>query len=116
MNAAIRVLTFVFAFAAAASASVPRRAPAWTRERPRFFEREGRRFASAVGRARDVENRALARVDAEDRARADLLKLMVRSGAPENELSGPLPGARMTDSYASRNGEVFVRMEVPAPR
>jgi hypothetical protein len=86
------------------------RLPGWARESPRFFNRGGRRFASAVGSAR-AENRALARVAATDRARADLLRFI--NGATAGEaITGELSGARVTNAYTSRTrGEVFVRVE-----
>lgn len=89
------------------------RLPAWTRERPRFFDRDGRRFASAVGSAQ-VGNPALARAAAEDRARADLLRL-IAGGASGDALSGTLRGARITDAFTSKKrGKVFIRVEVDA--
>lgn len=99
---------------AALPAAQPReRLPAWTRERPRFFDRDGRRFASAVGSAR-IGNLFLARTAAEDRARADLLRL-IEGGAPGRALSATLRGARMTDAFTSKKrGQVFVRVEVDA--
>jgi hypothetical protein len=87
--------------------------PAWAREKPHFFEREGRRYASAVGRAR-VRDAALARAAAEDRARGDLLRL-IAGGAPGAAIEGSLLGSRMTDSFTSKeDGQVFVRVEVQA--
>jgi len=89
------------------------RLPAWTREAPHFFDRDGRRFACAVGSAQ-VGNLALAHTAAEDRARADLLRL-IEGGFPEGALSGTLSGARITDTFTSkRRGKVFVRVEVDA--
>jgi hypothetical protein len=87
--------------------------PAWTLEAPHFFSRDGARFASAVGWAK-AGNAALGRAAAEDRARVDLLRLIAGAPSP-NALAGNLPGARMTDSYASKEGKIFVRVEVPAP-
>ena len=87
--------------------------PAWTRELPHFFDRDGRRFASAVGWARSA-NPGLARSAAEDRARVDLLKL-IKGAAPDGALEGALPGAQMTNSFTSKEGQVFARVEVEAP-
>jgi hypothetical protein len=87
--------------------------PDWTRERPHFFVRDGRRFASAVAWAR-TGNVYLARTAAEDSARVELLRLIkgIASGTP---VEGALPGARMTDTFTSKiGGEVFVRLEVEA--
>ena len=92
-------------------ARAPEAAPAWALERPHFFERDGRRFACAVGRAK-VANVGLARAAAEDRARVELVKLI--TGAAEGEaVEASLRGARMTDSFTSKtDGQVFVRVEV----
>lgn len=96
-----------------AAASAPRIGeplPSWARERPHFFDQNGRRFAAAVGRAR-IGNLALAQTAAQDRARADLLRLI--QGKPaESRAKGTLRGARVTEIYASRNGQVYVRVEV----
>ena len=89
--------------------------PAWASESPHFFNRGGRRFASAIGWA-SGGNPALARAAAEDRARVDLLRL-IKGGAAGGPLQGALPGARMTDSFASKQGgKVFVRVEIRAAR
>lgn len=91
------------------------RLPAWVDESPHFFNRDGRRFAAAVGGAQ-VKNQALARAAATDRARADLLRL-IKGGRPADALAGVLTGARVTDAFASRmRGQVFVRVEVEAAR
>ena len=99
---------------AAPAEAFPGDVPPWARENPRFFERDGRRFASAVGRVR-VTDPALARSAAEDRARVELLKL-IDGTAGTGTSTGALPGARMTDSFTSANGEVFIRVEVAAPQ
>lgn len=91
------------------------RFPDWVQESPHFFNRDGRRFAAAVGSAQ-VDNPALARAVATDRARADLLRL-IKGGGAEEILTGALPGARVTDAFASKTrGQVFVRVEVEATR
>lgn len=87
------------------------RLPAWVREKPHYFSRDGRRFASAVGSAR-VDNLALARGAATDRARADLLRF-IKGGAAGDAITGVLTGSRVTDAFTSKiQGEVFVRVEV----
>jgi hypothetical protein len=89
--------------------------PAWALEPAHFFNRGGRRFASAVGRA-EAGDFALARTAAEDRARVDLLKLLEGAGS-KDAVEGSLPGARMTNSFTSkRGGQVFVRVEVEAAK
>lgn len=98
-----------------ASARVPAAevVPAWVQEKPRFFQRDGVRFASAVGSAQ-IANAALAVTAAEGRARAELLRL-IRGAEAVGEVQGSLPGARTTDSFTFKNGTVFVRLEVTAP-
>jgi hypothetical protein len=88
-------------------------APAWTQEAPRFFSRGGVRLASAVGWAKS-RNISVGRAAAEDRARVDLLRLI--SGLPSaNAVSGDLPGASATDAYTSKDGMIYVRVEIAAP-
>ncbi|MFI5361815.1 MAG: hypothetical protein ACHQ49_07580 [Elusimicrobiota bacterium] len=88
--------------------------PAWTSEKPHFFDRGGRRFASAVGRAR-AGDAALARATAEDRARVELLGFL-KGSTPGRYFEGVLSGAYMTDAFAAKDGaEVFVRVEIAAP-
>ena len=96
-------------FAGAQPSELP---PAWTQELPHFFNRDGRRFASAVGWAR-TGDLALARATAEDRARVALV-ILIQGGASVDAVKGALPGARMTDSFTSKDGFVFVRLEVQA--
>lgn len=117
MSVIIRA-AFAASLGAVAAASAPPRdrQPSWTNQRPHFVEHAGERYATAVGHARRVDNLPLARAVAEDRARADLARLL-EGRAPAADVSAPLPGARLTDSYTvKRDGEVYVRMEVPAPR
>lgn len=84
--------------------------PAWAKEAPHFFMRDGVRFASAVGSVR-FANVVLARAAAEDRARADLIRL-IGGGTPDGAVEGALPGASPTDFFTKKNGQVFVRVEV----
>jgi hypothetical protein len=85
-------------------------APSWVNEAPHFFKRGGRTFASAVGRAR-IADLPLARSAAQDRARADLLRLLQGKTAT-GRVEGELRGARVTDSYQSKKDGVFVRLEI----
>ena len=63
-----------------------------------------------------MENVALARIAATDRARAGLLRLL-ESGAEGEALSGVLLGARVTDAFTSKaRGRVFVRVEIEEAR
>lgn len=88
--------------------------PSWARERPHFFDQNGRRFASAVGHAQ-IGNLALARMAAQDRARADILRL-IQGNSAASSAEGTLRGARVTDFFASRKGQVYVRVEAEAER
>ena len=84
--------------------------PRWTRAKPHFETRAGRVFAVAVGKAQG-ENEALARVAAEDRARADLLRLI--QGTPPNaSAEGEVRGARAVEVYDAGGGVVYVRLEL----
>ena len=101
--------------AALPRAQTGERLPDWVQESPHFFSRDGRRLAAAVGSAH-VDNPALARAVATDRARADLLRL-IKGGAAAEALTGALPGARVTDTFTSKTrGRVFVRVEIEETR
>lgn len=96
---------------APAAAEPAEAAPAWVRESPHFFMRDGARFASAVGSSRS-RNAGLARAAAEDRARVDLIRL-IDGVAPDGAVEGALSGAQPTDFFTSKkDGQVFVRLEV----
>ena len=92
--------------------------PKWTMAKPHFETRAGRVFAVAVGKAKD-ENKSLARVAAEDRARADLLRL-IQGKSPSANVEGAVKGAQAVEVYDAGRGVVYVRLELetspkPAP-
>ena len=84
--------------------------PKWTRADPHFETRAGRVFAVAVGKAKD-KNAALARVAAQDRARADLLRLI--QGRPSGaSAEGEVKGAQAVSVYNAGRGTVYVKLEL----
>jgi hypothetical protein len=64
----------------------------------------------AVGKAKE-RNAALARVAAEERARADLLRL-IQGNPPRASAEGKVKGARAVEVYESWGGVVYVRLEL----
>jgi hypothetical protein len=84
--------------------------PRWTRAKPHFETRAGRVFAVAVGKAKD-QNTSLARVAAEDRARAGLLRL-IQGKSPRASAEGEVKGAQAVEVYDAGNGVVYVRLEL----
>ena len=84
--------------------------PKWTKAKPHFETRAGRVFAVAVGKAKDT-NTALARVAAEDRARADLLRL-VRGTPPNASAEGVVKGAQAVAVYDAGPEGVYIRVEL----
>lgn len=85
--------------------------PRWTRAKPHFERRGGKTFAVAVGQAQDQKDRALARASAEERARADLLRL-IQGKAPNASAQGQLNGAVPVQVYEAGKGTVYVRVEL----
>lgn len=93
--------------------------PRWTRAKPHYETRRGHKVAIAVGTAKDA-NLALARSTAEERARADLLRLL-QGMPPLADAEGRVAGAVAAEVYKSGR-RVYVRLEldvtqplVPAP-
>ena len=84
--------------------------PKWTRAKPHFETRAGRVFAVAVGKAKD-KNAALARVAAEESARADLLRL-IQGKPPSASAEGDVKGAQAVEVYNAGLGVVYVRLEL----
>ena len=84
--------------------------PTWTRAKPHFETRAGRVFAVAVGKAKD-RNASLARVAAEDRARADLLRL-IQGKSQSASAEGEVKGAQAVDVYDAGGGLIYVRLEL----
>ena len=83
--------------------------PRWTRAKPHFETRDGRRVAVATGKAKDP-SRALARAATEEHARADLLRLL--QGKPSGaDVEGLVKGAQPTAVY-ERGRWVYVRLEL----
>lgn len=105
----LSLLGFGIAAGEAGQSAGPR--PAWTRRAPRIERRAGKRYAVAVG-AVASDNLALARAAAEERARANLLRFLQRKAAFQ-DLEGRVVGAVVADSYAGRDGMVWVRLELP---
>jgi len=100
--------------AGAASASWLR--PLWTRVKPHYETRAGRRYAVAVGRAQD-QNIPLARSAAEERGRAALLRFL-QNKPPFADLEGRVKGAVPAAFYEAGDGTVYARLELelkPAP-
>jgi hypothetical protein len=88
--------------------------PRWTRAKPHFEHRGGKAFAVAVGQAQDQKDRALARVTAEERARADILRLI--QGKPSSaSASGQVNGVVPVQVYEASGGTVYVRVELEMP-
>lgn len=85
--------------------------PRWTRAKPHYETRTGRRIAVAAGKAKDL-NRALARAVAEERARTELLRLL-QGKPPASNAEGLVPGARVAAVYESGRW-VYVRLELDA--
>jgi hypothetical protein len=84
--------------------------PRWTRAKPHFEMRAGHRFGVAVGMARDV-NKPLARSAAEERARAELLRLL-QNKPPFADVEGRVRGAFPAAVYESGADTVYVRLEL----
>lgn len=86
--------------------------PRWTRAKPHFELRDGRRIAVAAGYAKDADP-SLARSAAEDRARAGLLRLL-QGKPPDSAAEGWVRGAKVVDVYNAGRGRVYVRLELDA--
>ncbi len=84
--------------------------PKWTGAKPHFELRAGRVFAVAVGKAKDT-NAALARVAAEEWARASLLRL-IQEKSQSASVEGAVKGAQAVEVYDAGGGVVYVRLEL----
>src|SRR5437764_705745 len=88
--------------------------PKWTTAKPHYETRGGRVFAVAVGKAKD-KNEALARAVAEERARAELARLL--QGKPLNaSVEEEVKGGRVVEVYNAGRGVVYVRLALETPR
>jgi hypothetical protein len=94
----------------AASAHAGWLRPRWTRAKPHFETRDGRRVAVAAGKAKDL-NVSLARSAAEERARADLLRLL-QDKPPFADVEGRVRLAAPAAFYDDGGGVVYVRLEL----
>ena len=84
--------------------------PTWADKTAWAEEFGGHQYLFGVGVAKGIRNPALAVVAAEDRARAQLLKLVgepVRNSAGETTLTGQLTGSRPIDWYKSPSDDTF---------
>lgn len=86
---------------------IPKRAPAWARIALEVVERGGQRYLVATGRASKIKDHHLARVTAEDRARAELSRW---TGSPK------LEGSTVRQIWRDpRNGETFAQVDLLLP-
>ena len=99
---------------AAALAVATEPPPSWTAAPPAVIMRGRKRYAVAVGQALTGE-KALARAAAEERARAEILRLLhgKHSGV---SVQGAVIGAQVKRSYTAPDGRVFVELEAPVHR
>jgi|GEM_PF-1520566 len=87
--------------------------PRWTRAKPHYETRGARRFAVAVGEATD-KNIPLARSAAEERARADIARLIGGLPPGADVPKTQVKGAQAVAFYEAGGGRVFVRLELDA--
>jgi len=95
--------------------------PSWTGKTAWTETFGGKQYVFGVGEAKGIRNLALATAAAEDRARAQLLKIVgepVRESHGQTTMSGQLSGARPVDWYRDPKTETIHALVVlsrPAP-
>lgn len=85
----------------------PNEAPVWASIRAEVVDRGGQRYLRATGKAEDIDNPALGRSTAENRARAEMARWLHTQA---------ISGAQVVDSYSAAPQVYLVLVEIAVPQ
>lgn len=94
-------------------------APAWTRTEAEVVERDGQRYLVATGVAQGIDNPALAKTTAENRARAVLARYLNQQKLLNSHIVGSWEDAATGSVYSRAEIEVpptFMPKNLPEPK